>query len=603
MVVSFQQLKFKEKTMGTISGNPKSLRAIFSEDDGKNGYLIPSYQRPYSWTEDECGSLWDDLISYALPNPDALSEFDENGTPYFLGTMVVFPKDHTGGRLEIIDGQQRLTSISLLLRAFLTVLDYGEGRPAEFINDIKKMLWVVDKFGKIDEARLKLDSAVAMDTDWEEYRQIILSGNVPPKTKSNYAINYEFFLSQVKTLNVGCVKDVVQRIIDHCQILPIKAEGQDCEDFALKIFATLNDRGLPLSDSDIFKSVLFQANKATPDKGEDFIKCWRRFEGDCRTAFWWAKGSATDEAFSQYMYYLRACNGITDVTTRGMRSFYRDFGVADGGRRSGFEVLKKENTFADIQRLVAFWNRVAKFDSSLGGSAIKQLWILRFAPNRMWTYFVSVYFLSNGIADIEEEPFAEFLHKICIYSIAYAIYRPGVNQLRKPFYREMVKLANGQDVDFAEDKLAREKLMSDVKTYQFLNGRPVTKSMLVWYAFSDPSQLVPADAGKVKYDIEHIYAKKRQAVEHGLSDEAMLDAIGNKSILERTINVRATDYPWNVKRKIYRGEWEGWMRSHVCDLVRLAELPDFTEASIVKRTSEILDQFVGAVAKEGLLKV
>lgn len=115
--------------MGNISGNPKSLRAIFSEDDGKNGYLIPSYQRPYSWTEDECERLWDDLVSYALPDPDDFQKFDENGTPYFLGTMVVFSKDQAGGRLEIIDGQQRLTSISLLLRAFLTALDYGEGRP------------------------------------------------------------------------------------------------------------------------------------------------------------------------------------------------------------------------------------------------------------------------------------------------------------------------------------------------------------------------------------------------------------------------------------------------------------------------------------------
>lgn len=590
--------------MGTISGNPKSIRAIFSEDDGKNGYMIPSYQRPYSWTEDECERLWDDLVSYALPNPDDLQKFDENGTPYFLGTMVVFPKDQAGGRLEIIDGQQRLTSISLLLRAFLTVLDYGEGRPIDFINDIKKMLWVVDKFGKIDESQLKLDSEVAMSDDWAEYRHIVLNGSAKDDAKSNYAINYRFFQGQVKSLNAMCVKDVVQRIIDHCQILPIKVEGKDCKDFALKIFATLNDRGLPLSDSDIFKSVLFQCNKENPDQRDDFIKAWKCFEGNCRAAFWWAKGSATDEAFAQYMYYLRARSGNAEVTTTGMRPYYRDFGNTDGKSRSDFAILRKDETFADIQRLVGFWNKIAAFDSTLGDDVLKQLWVLRFAPNRMWTYFVSVYFLSNRELGIEEKKFAEFLRKICVYSIAYAIYRPGVNQLRKPFYREMVKLANGETPDFAEDKIERNKLESDIRTYQFLNGRPVTKSMLVWYAFCDPSQMIPAAAGKVKYDIEHIYAKRRQTVEHGLSDDARIDLIGNKSVLERTVNVRATDYPWNVKRQIYRGEWGegGKPKTHIHDLLHLAERPDFTEADIVRRTDEILDMFLGCAAKEDLLK-
>lgn len=590
--------------MSSISGNPKSLRALLSEGEGKNGYLIPSYQRPYSWKEDECENLWDDLYGYALPDQDDPVSFNKNGSPYFLGTMVIFPEGRPGGRLEIIDGQQRMTTITLLIRAFLTALDYGDGRPIDFIRDVKKMLWVVDNFGTIDESKLKLDSAVAMEKDWDEYREIITTGTAPLKARSNYALNYRLFLDKVKTVNATCAKDVLQRIIDYCQILPIKAEGEDCGEFALQIFSTLNDRGLPLSDSDIFKSVLFQCNNGSTDIRDEFINDWRRFEEDCRTAFWWAKGLWTDEAFAQYMYYLRARKGIVDVTTQGMRVFYRNFGKDKGARHSDFDILRDGKSFADIRELVSFWKMVASSDASLGDSVRRQLQILRYAPNRMWTYFVSVYYLSRGRGGLDEKDFADFLRKLAVYTIAFAIYRPGVNQLRKPFYREMCKMANGEAVDFAEDRLERGKIESDIRTYQFLNGRPVTKSLLVWFAFSNPNQAIPYSSEKIRYDIEHIYAKNRQKVEHGLSDEANIDAIGNKSILESTINVRVTDYAWSAKRKLYLGEWEGGhnVKTNIYDLTRLAEQPDFGEGDIVKRTDDIIDSFIGALSQECLLR-
>jgi len=82
---------------------------------GKNSYfLIPDYQRPYAWEEAECATLWNDIHSFAFPDNDYSSFNEDDG--YFLGPIVLFK--NSDAKLEVIDGQQRLTTLMLLLRAF-----------------------------------------------------------------------------------------------------------------------------------------------------------------------------------------------------------------------------------------------------------------------------------------------------------------------------------------------------------------------------------------------------------------------------------------------------------------------------------------------------
>ena len=97
--------------MSKLNIDQKTIEALFS--DPKTDFLIPDYQRPYAWSEVECRTLWDDIFSFAFPenNSDNFKTTDE----YFLGPIVTFKNDE--GKQEIIDGQQRLTTLMLLLRA------------------------------------------------------------------------------------------------------------------------------------------------------------------------------------------------------------------------------------------------------------------------------------------------------------------------------------------------------------------------------------------------------------------------------------------------------------------------------------------------------
>lgn len=143
----------------------KTIELLLS--DKKSDFLIPDYQRPYAWGEDECATLWDDLYTFAFPE-DSSSNFDSANDEYFLGPIVTFDNR---GRQEVIDGQQRLTTIMLLLRAFYSKFESAQDEDTKLTRErIAKCIWKTDEFGHPLKNCLKIDSQVASDNDKGEFR-------------------------------------------------------------------------------------------------------------------------------------------------------------------------------------------------------------------------------------------------------------------------------------------------------------------------------------------------------------------------------------------------------------------------------------------------
>jgi uncharacterized protein with ParB-like and HNH nuclease domain len=99
--------------MSKFNVDQKSIKDLFQSS--KADFLIPDYQRPYAWEEKECQTLWDDIFAFAFPDND-YNKFNKDKDEYFLGPIVTFK--NVAGKMEVIDGQQRLTTLMLLLRAF-----------------------------------------------------------------------------------------------------------------------------------------------------------------------------------------------------------------------------------------------------------------------------------------------------------------------------------------------------------------------------------------------------------------------------------------------------------------------------------------------------
>ena len=104
--------------MEVIKANPESIIEIFQKL-----YVIPEYQRPYSWAEDKCYDLWNDIIEkYEEEKRKNKKSDNKNKGEYFLGTMVLIKNNN--GIFEVIDGQQRLTSLLILLKALYDNLQF-----------------------------------------------------------------------------------------------------------------------------------------------------------------------------------------------------------------------------------------------------------------------------------------------------------------------------------------------------------------------------------------------------------------------------------------------------------------------------------------------
>lgn len=443
--------------------------------------------------------MWDDLFAFAFPNDDC-DAFDSKADEYFLGPIVTFRND--ANQLEIIDGQQRLTTIMLLLRAFYDKFGNMKDKQSVRVRElIAGCVWKTDEFGNPDMDALKIDSEVASDADKSELLDILRRGSTSDHATSAYAKNYAFFAKKMSGMASEWPTYIAlfaARILNNVILLPIEAESQNT---ALRIFSTLNDRGLPLADADIFKSQFYK-HFSTEGHKDEFIERWKHLEETANRIFKPISGTPLDELFARYMYYRRAKKGIRDTTTKSLRDFYSE---------GAYEILHEDGTLDDLEALLDFWRKV---DAQEGFSerVLRRLFVLNYAPNSMWTYLLSTWFLAKRDAsgNLDDEELYRFLRRITGFIYAYSLERPGVNALRGPVYPALIDIVEGRDADFSAHLFNRETMLGRFRSYQFSNQRRFTRSMLVWWAYTDPEQ--PLMDSDTTLEIEHIYARKRNEV-------------------------------------------------------------------------------------------
>jgi uncharacterized protein with ParB-like and HNH nuclease domain len=580
--------------MSKLNVDQKTIMLLFS--DKKSDFLIPDYQRPYAWDESQCQTLWDDIFAFAFPDNNC-DNFNSN-EEYFLGSIVTYENENN--KKEVIDGQQRLTTLMLLLRAFYAKFGNMQDENSISIREsIAQCLWKTNEFRKADMNVLKIDSEVATDNDKDEFLNILKTGIVSKDQKSNYAKNYIFFQQKIDTFLSefpGYFAYLPARILGNCILLPIEAESQDT---ALRIFSTLNNRGLPLSDADIFKAQFYK-HYSTKNQKDDFIDKWKELEEISGKIFRPLNGIPMDELFTRYMYFIRSKQGIKSSTTEALRKFYE---------KDKYAILKKDETLPNLKILVDFWHDVYTQNSErFPTNVLRKLFILNYAPNGMWTYFLSVYFLHNKDTNnqLEELQLSDFLNKTIAFVWGFSFMNPGVNALRTPVYAEMINIVTNKDINFEEHKFEENTLRIAINNFEFKNGRPITRSMLTWWAFNNNNQTIPTL--NTNFDIEHIFARKRQENDKTLTNTKNLEALGNKALLEDKINIRASDYRFSDKIKYYKGfindKGQHKAGTIIYELENLAlTIDDFTEQNIIKRTDDITNEFINFLNQNKLIKV
>ena len=296
----------------TIEVNKQSVEVLLGSGKAKP-FVIPEYQRSYAWTEEQAETLFEDLWEFTITSGGT-----ERDDSYFLGSIVAYENK---GEQEIIDGQQRITSLFLLLRAIYTrlIASPKTERTAEannFIGKIEPAIWRTNKLtGTVDYKNILLTSKVVNNEGNERLRKILETGIADEKATDNYSKNYRHFqklFDKHATENPLMIYQFIYALLNQAILLPITTDTQDT---ALTIFSTLNDRGLPLSDADIFKAKIY--NQLDSDKKKEFIDRWKELDEQAVAA-----NESIQQLFYYNMFYLRALERDYKTTAPGVRKYY-----------------------------------------------------------------------------------------------------------------------------------------------------------------------------------------------------------------------------------------------------------------------------------------
>lgn len=248
-----------------ITGKEYPLSKIFSADFE---YHIPGYQRPYAWTEEETGILFDDLYEFFQ------TEAVDN---YFLGSIVLI-KDENKPYADVIDGQQRLTTLSILFsvmaNSFHTeayrnnckkylqeegnILEGIAAQPRIFLRD-----WDQDFFSKYIQD-IQLDALVQIDP-------VTLDTEAKMHIQKNCTVLREKF-SEVFNDENDLLK-FTQFILTRCFLVVVSTPNQES---AFRVFSVMNSRGLDLLPTDIIKSMTI--GKLPKDEEQKYTEKWEELE-------------------------------------------------------------------------------------------------------------------------------------------------------------------------------------------------------------------------------------------------------------------------------------------------------------------------------------
>jgi len=229
----------------TITAQEQELNKIFSDD-----YLfeIPEYQRPYAWTTEQAAELLEDLIASMGDGAPV-----ENVSPYFLGSIVLI-KDPAYPRAQVVDGQQRLTTLTILVCVLRELAD-----DEEWHQDLDTFVRAKGSKSRGTEDRFRLS---LRKRDKDVFRdKIQAAGKLPKFLEQDKATlsdaqrrMYENALhlwNELKVVSPDKRELLSQFLTRRCYLVVVSASDQNS---AYRIFSVMNDRGLDLSPTDILKA-------------------------------------------------------------------------------------------------------------------------------------------------------------------------------------------------------------------------------------------------------------------------------------------------------------------------------------------------------------
>lgn len=592
-------------------------------------FIIPEYQRAYSWEIDRCDKLWQDINDYTQ---------SESKDRYFFGTIIINCQENDT-ELVLIDGQQRTTTFLLLLKALLDRINeeipkiYKDDESAaicrglqerrrkimgilykvetEMISDIPNKVKDAEIYSRVTifenhsiNEKYKDELTTILKTiDYEEAKNNVRI--IPHKQKDNkythFFRNYKYFYDKIYELQITNLNTIAKTITDNCEVIEIKSWQVEQ---AITMFNSLNSDGLPLYDSDIISAKLY-AKANDIGKETEFSSKWEELNTQI-DELTNANIANINTILMQYMYLVRTINretvnekGTTDVTTPGLRRYFTEINK---------EIIRDPMKMCmDMVNLVRIWKEVADYP----------LLHILLKYNENSKLFLASYF-SRYFTDIISPRKVEIILK-CMLRLFVILelcdYGYSSKYFKTFLFAEQLKLVDKQieEKDIEKDfdihiksKWDRDTIKNYIEDYD--------GNLLVYlneYLFAN-EQGVPFVLGS-RYDIEHIMPNsgnnlqeiRRDAdIESKEEFDNVVNKVGNKILLEGKIN-RAIGNEWfRTKVSTKLEDKTGYINSQYPIAKALVkkyqekDKPYWKKDDIMAATKEVSDRIVKFIFNE-----
>lgn len=239
-----------------MKGSEAKLVSYMQGSDKR--FIIPVYQRNYDWREENCKQLYDDLISIVRKQRNA----------HFFGSIVSVHSDGEFNEYLIIDGQQRLTTISLLLLAMYNLMKAGIVVPEQGnLADKIYKTYLIDEW-QDEETRIKLKP---VKDDHKAFSSLFKKSDDYVQG-SNLTINYKYFYNRIQKEEIKI--DELYSAITKLEIINITLNKEDNPQL---IFESLNSTGLALSEGDKIRNYILMG-LPTKTQNEYYEEYWNKIE-------------------------------------------------------------------------------------------------------------------------------------------------------------------------------------------------------------------------------------------------------------------------------------------------------------------------------------
>ena len=527
--------------MSTIDTKIEAKEILFKDLFGsKFAFQIPGYQRQYSWEKDQLDQLFDDI-----------QEAMEAGeSSYFLGSVilqVISQKSDDSGLYDVVDGQQRLTTLTILLAVMRDLIPNSRAKSTLQ----SKIYQEADIFeDKPETFRLKV-----RDRDFTFFKKYILEeggtlqsgGSFITESQERMSNAIKRFQQKFYDVDTGLVNEellnqMVRFVLNNCMFVYVKTGTFTS---AFRLFSVLNDRGMPLGNADLLKSMNLEAVNET--ERYHYQNIWETMEEELGR-----------EELEKLLGFIRLIY-VKEKAKKTIQEEYNEKVFKNNEDFKGKAFIEYVREFADIYREKVLNAELATKDTDINAKYFGLLTLMRdFIPGSDWVP-VFIHYIQKFQDTESIYPFLQLLEKKFVTSWVRGISPTArVTEIVKMI--QLIDLASNKDEVFMGEAFITENSLSDF-TYN-ANAHDFYRKKFAKYlllrldmSLSENATIKKAYSGVIS--VEHILPQNppkssQWEFDFTIDDrKAWTHKLGNLVLLSRKKNSSANNKDFTYKLEKY----------------------------------------------------